>query len=269
MTKSAVVDNDSTTVKFSTIIFLSLTNKISSYQLRFLLKMAFEYLGYSLFRSEREPSPPTVDKRVLRNVDNPFHLGATEFKKLYRLSPNLADDLVWQLDGQLRGSRVTAIKTEKQVTYTTFQFKSTFKYISIVLDQILAALRFFATGCYQRPVGEQWGISMSQSSISRSIHRVTDAIYNNMFCSKVRFPMTQVERQAAKEIFASASSPFVAGTIGAIDCSHISILSPKNHEEAYVNHHGYHSINVQMVRLKFYKRFTITKTVFIHMYVDM
>ncbi|XP_036347406.1 uncharacterized protein LOC118756770, partial [Rhagoletis pomonella] len=118
--------------------------------------MACEYLGYTQFRSDRESSPPTVDRRVLRNVGNPFHLGPTEFKKLYRLSPNLADDLVWQRAGHLRGSRVTAIKTEKQV---------------------LAALRFFATGCFHRPVGEQ-------SSISRSIHRVAGAIYHNMFCSK-------------------------------------------------------------------------------------
>ncbi|XP_017481323.1 PREDICTED: putative nuclease HARBI1 [Rhagoletis zephyria] len=68
-----------------------------------------------------------------------------------------------------------------------------------------------------------------------------------MFLAKVRFPMTQIERQAAKEIFASASAPFVGGTVGAIDRTHVSIMSPKNHEEAYVNHHGYHSINVQMI----------------------
>lgn len=113
--------------------------------------------------------------------------------------------------------------------------------------QVLATLRFYATGCYQRPVGEQWGISMSQSSVSRCIHRVTDAIVNTMFCEKIKFPMTQEERQTAKTIFASSSSPFVAGTIGAIDCTHIPIIAPKSHEEAYVNHHGYHSINVQMV----------------------
>ncbi|CAD7001648.1 unnamed protein product [Ceratitis capitata] len=88
---------------------------------------------------------------------------------------------------------------------------------------------------------------MSQSSVSRCIHRVTDAINRSMFPAKVRFPMTQIERQAAKEIFASSSSPFVGGTIGAIDCTHVSIMSPKTHEEAYVNHHGYHSINVQMI----------------------
>lgn len=70
--------------------------------------------------------------------------------------------------------------------------------------------------------------------------------------------MTQVERQAAKLGFASAVSPFVAGTIGAIDCTHVSILAPKSHEEAYVNHHGYHSINVQMVNPRFFdKRFII------------
>ncbi|XP_036338396.1 putative nuclease HARBI1 isoform X1 [Rhagoletis pomonella] len=111
---------------------------------------------------------------------------------------------------------------------------------------VLCTLRFYATGCYQRPVGEQWGISMSQSSISRCIHRVTDAINSGLFFEEVKFPMTQVDRQAAKEVFASAPAPFVGGTIGAVDCSHVSILGPKTHEEAYVNHHGYHSINVQM-----------------------
>lgn len=133
---------------------------------------------------------------------------------------------------------------------------------------MLATLRFYATGCYQRPVGEQWGISMSQSSVSRCIHRVTDAINNTMFRAKIKFPMTQEERQTAKVIFASASSPFVAGTIGAIDCTHIAILAPKSHEEAYVNHHGYHSINVQMVN-KALKQKNKNKIVFIDIRADM
>ncbi|XP_036327217.1 putative nuclease HARBI1 [Rhagoletis pomonella] len=188
--------------------------------------MAFEYLAYVLSQDEEIISSSSVDRRLLREVDNPFDLAATEFRNLYRLTPDLVEDIVSQLDSQLRGRRITAITTEKQV---------------------LTALRFFATGCYQRPVGEQWGISMSQSSVSRCIHRVTDAINRTMFLAKVRFPMTQIERQAAKEIFASASAPFVGGTIGAIDCTHVSIMSPKHHEEAYVNHHGYHSINVQMI----------------------
>lgn len=79
--------------------------------------------------------------------------------------------------------------------------------------------------------------------------------------------MTQEERQAAKTIFASALSPFVGGTIGAIDCTHVSILGPKNHEEAYVNHHGYHSINVQMVKAKFHQGID-SKITFVYL-VDM
>ncbi|GBP09729.1 Putative nuclease HARBI1 [Eumeta japonica] len=187
--------------------------------------MAFEYLGYSLSTQEQQSSL-SVSRRLLREADNPFDLPITEFRKLYRLTPGVVEHLISELDHRIKGSRITALSTEKQV---------------------LATLRFYATGCYQRPIGEHWEISMSQTSISRCIHRVTDAINDIIFCKYVKFPMTQVERQAARTIFASASSPFVGGTIGAIDCTHVSILAPRCHEEAYVNHHGYHSINVQMI----------------------
>ncbi|CAD7000843.1 unnamed protein product [Ceratitis capitata] len=102
---------------------------------------------------------------------------------------------------------------------------------------------------------------MCESSVSRYIHRVTDAINRSMF--SVKFRMTQIERQAAKEMFASSSSPFVGGTIGAIDCTHLSIMSLKNHEKAYVNHHAYHSINVQMVGVNLFP-ITIVVTIIIN-----
>mgnify|MGYP004572098931 CR=1 FL=1 len=89
-------------------------------------------------------------------------------------------------------------------------------------------------------------IKLSQSSISRSIHKVTDAINEVMFMEEVCFPMTAYERQTAFNMFSNAPQSF-EGAIGAIDCTHIAILAPVTHEEAYVNHHGYHSINVQMV----------------------
>lgn len=63
---------------------------------------------------------------------------------------------------------------------------------------------------------------MGQSSVSRCIYRVTETVKAN---------------RATKQMFASSSSPFVGGNIGAIDCIHVSIASPRNHEEAY----GYHS----------------------------
>lgn len=117
---------------------------------------------------------------------------------------------------------------------------------NIYVTQVLSAIRVYATGCYQRPVGEQWDISMSQPSISRCLHRVTDAINENIFRQWVQFPMTLQARQFAREQFRNAPQPF-EGVIGAIDCTHVAIIAPREHEEAYINHNGYHSINVQMV----------------------
>jgi len=60
--------------------------------------------------------------------------------------------------------------------------------------------------------------------------------------------MTATERQKAREKFEAVPQPF-EGTLGAIDCTHINILAPNIHEEAYVNHHGNHSLNVQAVSI--------------------
>ncbi|XP_036319940.1 putative nuclease HARBI1 [Rhagoletis pomonella] len=180
--------------------------------------MAFQFLGYDAEMAQQRQGARSfaAERALLREVDSPFDLDEGQFKRLFRLTPNLVYEIIDKI-----GSRLEALSAEKQV---------------------LAALRFYATGCYQRPVGEQWGLSMSQSSISRSIHRVTDAINETMFMENVRYPMAVVERQVARSIFSAAREPF-DGAIGAIDCTH----RPKDHEEAYINHHGYHSINVQMV----------------------
>jgi len=83
---------------------------------------------------------------------------------------------------------------------------------------------------------------ISQPSISRCIHRVTDAINENIFRQWVQFPMTPEARHFAREQFRNAHHSF-EGAIKAIDCTHIAILAFREHEEAYVNHNGY-SINV-------------------------
>lgn len=37
------------------------------------------------------------------------------------------------------------------------------------------------------------------------------------------------------------------GVIGCVDCTHIAIVRPTEHEETYINRKGYHSKNVQAV----------------------
>lgn len=85
--------------------------------------------------------------------------------------------------------------------------------------------------------------------MSRSISSVTNAINQRLLRQWIKFPMTAIERQKAREKFEVAPQPF-EDTLGAIDCTHINILAPNVHEEAYVNHHGNHSLNVQAVSTK-------------------
>ncbi|XP_036147071.1 putative nuclease HARBI1 [Monomorium pharaonis] len=166
-----------------------------------------------------------ADRHILREIEDSFDLTDAEFKELYRLTPELTSNLIDELAPHLLRTRITGLSVEKQV---------------------LSAIRLFATGCYQRPVGEQWGISMSQPSISRCVHRVTNAINDHLFRQWVQFPMTPEAKQLAREQFQNAPQPFEEA-IGAIDCTHVAIIAPREHEEAYINHHGYHSINVQMI----------------------
>lgn len=78
--------------------------------------MAFQYLAYTLQTAEeREDYSVFINRRALRDIDNPFDLEQEDFRKIYRLSPNLARFLIDNLDCQLRGSRITSISTEKQV----------------------------------------------------------------------------------------------------------------------------------------------------------
>lgn len=74
--------------------------------------------------------------------------------------------------------------------------------------------------------------------------------------------MTDAECFTAKEKFRTAPQPFI-GAIGTIDCTYINILAPRQHEEAYVNHWGDHTLNVQVVRIVL-----ISKCIYYNIYRD-
>lgn len=120
--------------------------------------MAFEYLAYVLSQDEEIISPSSVDRRLLREVDNPFDLTATEFRNLYRLTPDLVEDIVSQLDSQLRGRRITAITTEKQVNNVIF------KYFSI----LNAFVNFKGSNCLA--ILRNWLLSTSRRRAMGDIH---------------------------------------------------------------------------------------------------
>lgn len=87
---------------------------------------------------------------------------------------------------------------------------------------------------------------MSQSSVSRCINDVTNFINDYLMRRHVRFPMTPIERARALLKFDQSKRPF-PGAFASVDGTIIKVKAPQEHEEAYVNHHGVHSINAQLV----------------------
>ena len=110
-------------------------------------------------------------------------------------------------------------------------------------EQVLVALRFFASGSFLELVGDTVG-GIPKCTVSRIVSRVSTALARkqNQF---IRWPSTAAERQEIKQgFFEKGGFP---GVIGCIDGTHIRIQGPSAHESDFVNRKGFHSINVQAI----------------------
>lgn len=188
--------------------------------------MAEGYLAWNiLFLQERvRRLERRVERRLLRDAQNPFELPQQEFIAQFRLNQDLAMQIVNILRQDLQKQRLTGLSPEIQV---------------------LIAIGFFAHGSYQRPTGNQCELVVSQPTVSRCIRKVAHLINIHLLRQWIKFPMTAQEEAAVQNKFALAAQPFP----GAIDCTYINILAPDVYEEAYVNHHGNHSLNIQAVSI--------------------
>jgi hypothetical protein len=111
------------------------------------------------------------------------------------------------------------------------------------MNQLLLALRFYATGTFQLVVGDTFAVN--KSTVCRTLHRVTAAIAG-LRGKYVKFPAgVQESRDTMNKFFTTSKLP---GVLGAIDCTHVPIQSPSGEDaEIYRNRKGYFSINVQLV----------------------
>ena len=110
------------------------------------------------------------------------------------------------------------------------------------MNQLLIALRFYATGTFQLVVGDLFGVD--RSTVCRILHRVTHAIAS-LRSKYVKWPTAADELRDIMNSFFTASR--MPGVIGAIDCTHVPIQSPGGDDpEIYRNRKGYFSINVQL-----------------------
>ncbi|VEN38851.1 unnamed protein product [Callosobruchus maculatus] len=179
----------------------------------------------NLQAAEEEAQQPA--RRFYKHED-PFLLEEQKFKKMFRLSKQLARDLIGMLTDYLRQpTRASAISVELKV---------------------LVTLRFYATGSYQEIVGSCIFSAISQPSTSRCIQEVTDALNtHNILNAWITFPSTINEMETLRTRFYNKHQ--LPGVIGVIDCTHVAIVMPSGNEypeNIYVNRKNYHSINVQL-----------------------
>ena len=103
------------------------------------------------------------------------------------------------------------------------------------MQQVLIALSFYATGTFQRVIGDLFGVSIFAACTV--IHKVSRAIakQKRQFLS---FPenLADIKRKDVGHF---------PGVIGVIDCTHVRIICPNNENAmAFVNRKQFYSINV-------------------------
>lgn len=179
----------------------------------------FEYLE-SEYRMERRNK-----RRRLRQINDPFELEDREFINEYRLSPDLVRDLCEELEPILK----TRPKRSNDLSIET---------------KVLTAVYLYAHGSYQKPTGKAQ--SIAQQTVSSVLSEVTAALNNLEIRNKyIKFPQNTAERNTNKLRFYEKFG--IPGVIGCIDCSHIAIVRPNEHEERYYCRKNYHSLNVQLI----------------------
>lgn len=106
-------------------------------------------------------------------------------------------------------------------------------------QQVLIALRFFATGSFLQVIGDTFGVD--KSTVSRVVRDVSLAL-NRMQHRFIKWPSNEEVNLIKNNFFLQAGFPCV---IGCVDCTHVRIQAPHENENNYVNRKRYHSINVQ------------------------
>ncbi|XP_045778276.1 putative nuclease HARBI1 isoform X2 [Maniola jurtina] len=130
-----------------------------------------------------------------------------------------------------------SILLQDKLTSTTVKNKAL-----SVKEQLLLALRFYATGSMQQVVGDIAGVH--KSTVCKCVFKVSSAIASlaGMF---IQMPTNEELESISCQFYDIARFPKV---IGAIDCTHIAIVSPGGETaELYRNRKGVFSYNVQTI----------------------
>ena len=163
-------------------------------------------------------------ERVMRNRLDPFTFyDELEFKQRYRSTKTSVLELTHLIEHKLERKHKTWFHVPPVI-------------------QTLIALRFYGSGSFLKVIGDMFGVHECTASVI--IKDVSEAIAS-LRQTFIKFPSGQRAHRIQHSFMQLSGIP---GIIGAIDCTHVPILSPGGHQaELFRNRKGYFSVNVQAI----------------------
>ncbi|KAM7300844.1 putative nuclease HARBI1 isoform X1 [Ixodes scapularis] len=153
-----------------------------------------------------------VDRRN-RSHRDAFELPEHVFRKQYRLAKTLVRWLCYELREEPELQRLRRSST-----------------VMTVKDQVLCALRFYATGSFQGMVASDEHIARDQGTVSIALRAVSVAIVRRLGIQHgwIHLPQTASERDDFERGFQLLGR--IPGVIGCIDGTMISIVGPSKYD---------------------------------------
>ena len=159
----------------------------------------------------------------------------------YRFNANLLNYTDEELRARYRFGK-ESIQYITNLIETDLRRKTNRSHALRPIDQVLIALRFYASGNFLQVIGDTVGVD--KSTVSRAVHDVSQLLSaeQSMF---IKWPATATVINENKNGFYRRR--WFPGVIGCIDGTQIRIIAPSKNESDFVNRKGFHSLNVQGV----------------------
>ena len=159
----------------------------------------------------------------------------------YRFNANVLNYTDEELRARYRFGR-ESIQYITNLIETDLRRKTNRSHALRPIDQVLIALRFYASGNFLQVINDTVGVD--KSTVSRAVHDVSQLLSakQSMF---IKWPTTAAVINENKNGFYRRRR--FPGIIGCIDGTQIRIIAPSKNESDFVNRKGFHSINVQGV----------------------
>lgn len=121
-----------------------------------------------------------IEQRVMRYDADPFRLSDVKFQELFRLIKDMVQYVIVELSPHIQRTSALAIRYQQK---------------------ILTALYFFATGSYQRTIGQSWNLSTSQQYMSKCVKEASELIVAHLTNDWIKFLTTPEEKNTVKSEF--------------------------------------------------------------------